>query len=68
MVSLIEIIWLGWEDSNLRMQVPKTCVLPLDDTPTYTKFLFPAGPLEVLHAFRAALLPLTFFGLEALLP
>ena len=25
--------WLGWEDSNLRIQVPKTCVLPLDDTP-----------------------------------
>ena len=26
--------WLGWEDSNLRIQVPKTCVLPLDDTPS----------------------------------
>ncbi len=26
-------IWLGREDSNLRMQVPKTCVLPLDDAP-----------------------------------
>ena len=25
--------WLGREDSNLRMQVPKTCVLPLDDAP-----------------------------------
>jgi hypothetical protein len=27
--------WLGWEDSNLRVQVPKTCVLPLDDTPIF---------------------------------
>ena len=26
-------LWLGREDSNLRMQVPKTCVLPLDDAP-----------------------------------
>ena len=25
---------LGREDSNLRMQVPKTCVLPLDDAPS----------------------------------
>src|SRR3990172_8040105 len=25
--------WLGREDSNLRMQVSKTCVLPLDDAP-----------------------------------
>ena len=28
-------VWLGWEDSNLRIQVPKTCVLPLDDTPIF---------------------------------
>jgi hypothetical protein len=27
---------LGREDSNLRMQVPKTCVLPLDDAPYTT--------------------------------
>ncbi len=25
--------WLGWEDSNLRMQEPKSCDLPLVDTP-----------------------------------
>ena len=25
--------WLGREDSNLRMRVPKTRVLPLDDAP-----------------------------------
>jgi hypothetical protein len=25
--------WLGREDSNLRMQEPKSCVLPLDDAP-----------------------------------
>ena len=25
--------WLGWQDSNLRMQQSKCCVLPLDDTP-----------------------------------
>ena|GEM_PF-4283276 len=50
------------------MQVPKTCVLPLDDTPTYTKFLFPVSPSEALRAFEAAFLILTFFGFEALLP
>ncbi len=33
--SLLKEYWLGWEDSNLRIQVPKTCVLPLDDTPIY---------------------------------
>ena len=27
-------IWQGWQDSNLRMQQSKCCVLPLDDTPT----------------------------------
>ena len=26
--------WLGWEDSNLRMQGPKPCDLPLVDTPS----------------------------------
>ena len=25
--------WLGWEDSNLRMAVPKTAALPLGYTP-----------------------------------
>jgi hypothetical protein len=25
--------WLGREDSNLRMQDPNSCVLPLDDAP-----------------------------------
>ncbi len=29
----IDVIWLGREDSNLRMQEPKSCVLPLDDAP-----------------------------------
>ena len=27
------LFWLGWQDSNLRMQQSKCCVLPLDDTP-----------------------------------
>ena len=27
------IFWLGCQDSNLGMQAPKACVLPLDDTP-----------------------------------
>jgi hypothetical protein len=27
--------WLGREDSNLRMQEPKSCVLPLDDAPEW---------------------------------
>lgn len=26
-------VWLGWQDSNLRMPVPKTGALPLGDTP-----------------------------------
>jgi hypothetical protein len=25
--------WLGWQDSNLRMAVPKTAALPLGDIP-----------------------------------
>src|SRR5712692_11935755 len=29
---------LGREDSNLRMQVPKTCVLPLDDAPSTNSY------------------------------
>lgn len=29
----LSIFWLGWQDSNLRMQQSKCCVLPLDDTP-----------------------------------
>lgn len=29
-----EINWLGWEDSNLRMPVPKTGALPLGHIPT----------------------------------
>ena len=27
--------WQGWQDSNLRMQQSKCCVLPLDDTPIF---------------------------------
>ena len=27
--------WLGWQDSNLRMAVPKTAALPLGYTPTF---------------------------------
>ena len=27
-------IWLGWLDSNQRMQGSKPCALPLGDTPT----------------------------------
>lgn len=30
---LVCLLWLGWQDSNLRMQQSKCCVLPLDDTP-----------------------------------
>ena len=26
--------WLGWQDSNLRMAIPKTAALPLGYTPT----------------------------------
>lgn len=26
--------WLGWQDSNLRMPIPKTGALPLGYTPT----------------------------------
>ena len=27
------VFWQGWQDSNLRMQQSKCCVLPLDDIP-----------------------------------
>ena len=33
------LFWLGWQDSNLRMQQSKCCVLPLDDTPIFN-FIF----------------------------
>ena len=26
-------LWLGWQDSNLRMSAPKADALPLGDTP-----------------------------------
>ena len=26
-------MWLGWQDSNLRMSAPKADALPLGDTP-----------------------------------
>ncbi len=32
-LSELVVFWLGWQDSNLRMQQSKCCVLPLDDTP-----------------------------------
>ena len=28
-------LWLGWLDSNQRMQQSKCCVLPLDDIPSF---------------------------------
>ena len=34
--------WLGWQDSNLRMQQSKCCVLPLDDTPIFSCIKNPA--------------------------
>ena len=34
--SVYNFNWLGREDSNLRMQEPKSCVLPLDDAPPAT--------------------------------
>ena len=32
-IYFVALLWLGWQDSNLRMQQSKCCVLPLDDTP-----------------------------------
>ena len=32
----VQPFWLGWPDSNQRMQQSKCCVLPLDDTPIFT--------------------------------
>lgn len=29
-------MWLGWQDSNLRMSAPKADALPLGDTPIVT--------------------------------
>ena len=33
MVKIMEKLWLGREDSNLRMAVPKTAALPLGYAP-----------------------------------
>ena len=33
----LSFFWQGWQDSNLRMQQSKCCVLPLDDTPKKVK-------------------------------
>ena len=37
------LFWLGWQDSNLRMQQSKCCVLPLDDTPILSFKILPRG-------------------------
>ena len=37
--QMVFLFWLGWQDSNLRMQQSKCCVLPLDDTPMGIKFI-----------------------------
>ena len=34
---LLRSIWLGWQDSNLRMLVPKTSALPLGDIPLFVR-------------------------------
>ena len=34
----VQPFWLGWPDSNQRMQQSKCCVLPLDDTPIFIEF------------------------------
>jgi hypothetical protein len=39
--------WLGREDSNLRMQEPKSCVLPLDDAPAENRY--PYEPRRPRH-------------------
>ena len=31
---LLRSIWLGWQDSNLRMHGPNPCALPLGYTPS----------------------------------
>ena len=33
--------WLGWQDSNLRMAIPKTAALPLGYTPKRSPFYSP---------------------------
>ena len=43
--------WLGREDSNLRMRVPKTRVLPLDDAPLSD------SPLETFDKGVPVLIP-----------
>ena len=35
LLMLVRSIWLGVRDSNPRMLVPKTSVLPLDEPPIY---------------------------------
>ncbi len=45
-VNALERCWLGWQDSNLRMAVPKTAALPLGYTP------MPWGRCIALHFFE----------------
>ena len=49
--------WLGWQDSNLRMQQSKCCVLPLDDTPIFKMyFIKNAAAFVQQQVFHGALL------------
>ena len=40
-----DLLWLGREDSNLRMQGPKPCALPLGDAPLPMTH----DPLPIIH-------------------
>ena len=52
-------IWLGWQDSNLRMPESKSGALPLGDTPIYILSLSIALGLNILVA-GAGFEPTTF--------
>ena len=58
--------WLGWEDSNLRIQVPKTCVLPLDDTPILEKInvKFQSPNVKSIPKFKYQKLPFLDFNIH----
>ena len=53
--------WLGCQDSNLGMPIPKTGALPLGDTPTergtYRIDFWLATPKNNLCAYRAKISP-----------
>lgn len=53
-------LWLGRQDSNLGMAVPKTAALPLGDAPTEAGFTHWPAPLQGVFRMAARKIRKTF--------